>query len=233
MADNPATDSELDPRILIAAYSQGLFPMAHPRTGQIGWYSADPRAVLPLDGLRISRSLRNSIRQSVLGLRCDTAFAEVIGACAAPRRSDDDETWISPPIVQAYCQLHRLGWAHSLEAYLEGRLVGGLYGVAVGAAFFGESMFVRPDQGGTDASKVCLVALVQHLRRRGYVLLDAQYPNPHLERLGFIEIRRAKYLQRLKRAMKLTSVSWGRFRFDAELALNEAPDAVDPGVDES
>lgn len=229
MTDNAANDSELDPRFLIAAYSQGLFPMAHPRTGEIGWFSADPRAVLPLDGLRVSRSLRNSIRRSDFGLRCDTAFAEVIGACAAPRRSDDDdETWISPPIIEAYCQLHRLGWAHSIEAYLEGRLVGGLYGVTVGAAFFGESMFVRPDQGGTDASKVCLVALVQHLRRRGYVLLDAQYTNPHLQSLGFIEIRRADYLQRLERALKLTSVSWGRFRFDADLAPNGTADAVDP-----
>ncbi len=192
------------PDLLMAAYQQGVFPMADSRTGELMWLSPDPRAVLPLDGLRVSRSLARVIRSERFELRRDTAFERVMRECAAPR-SGREETWIDERLVRAYVQLHELGLAHSVEAWRDGELVGGLYGVHVGAAFCGESMFSRPELGGTDASKVCLVHLVERLREGAFQLLDVQFLTPHLERLGCIEVPREDYLDLLEPALR----RWG------------------------
>lgn len=168
--------------------------MADEVDGTIGWYSPEERAIFPLDAFHVPRSLRRTIRQGIFEVRVNTSFEEVIRGCA-----DREETWISEEIVQAYCALHRLGFAHSVEAWYEGELAGGLYGVALGGAFMGESMFTRV----TDASKVCLVALVERLRERGFVLLDSQFPTRHLARFGQIVIPRAEYLRRLREALEI------------------------------
>lgn len=189
--------------MLVAAYCQGLFPMARSRRSKgVDWYCPDPRAVVPLDTVTFSRSLRQRVKSGVFEVTRDRAFAEVIAACAKPRM-DDAETWINADIVAAYTQLHEAGLAHSVESWLDGELVGGLYGVAIGGAFFGESMFSHPDRGGTDASKVAFVHLVEHLRRRGYVLLDSQINSPHMATLGAVDIPRDDYLKRLERAIGL------------------------------
>lgn len=185
----------LTPELLITAYAQGIYPMArsaHSRV--IDWYSPDPRAILPLDGLRVSRSLARTLRRGRFEIRFDAAFEEVMRACGS-RAS----TWINEEMVRAYVGLHDLGLAHSVEAWQGGELVGGLYGVALGGAFMGESMFSRV----SDASKVCLVALVRHLRERGFVLLDCQTPTEHLMGLGQITIPRDAYLSRLRDALRL------------------------------
>jgi len=180
--------------MVLYGYSIGFFPMADP-DGQIHWYSPDPRAVFELDGLRIPRSLRKTLRRNVFEIRVDTAFEQVIRACA----DRPEGTWISAEIRDLYVRLHQMGFAHSVEAWKDGQLAGGLYGVALRGAFFGESMFYRV----TDASKVALVALVERLRRRGYALLDTQWITPHLRRLGAVEIPRREYLRRLRDAMEL------------------------------
>lgn len=192
---------------LLAAYTAGYFPMADPdRPGHVDWYNPDPRAVIPLDSFVVPRSLRQRVRSGRFDVRANTAFSEVITACAEPRH-DDDETWISQDIVDAYSDLHDAGYAHSVEAWLVlgGReeLVGGLYGVSIAGFFAGESMFSRPMRGGTDASKVCLVHLVDHMARRGMTLLDTQFWNPHLDQFGCVEIRRDDYLRRLESALHL------------------------------
>jgi len=184
----------IEPDLLLAAYAAGYFPMADSRDGPIRWYSPDPRAIIPLDGLKISRSLRQVLKKNVYEIQVDKAFESVIRNCAAR-----DETWISEEIVQSYLELHCLGFAHSVEAWREDLLIGGLYGVALGGAFFGESMFSRR----RDASKVALVHLVERLRAREFVLLDTQFTTPHLKRLGAIEIGRDDYMQRLRRAIRL------------------------------
>lgn len=182
--------ADLEPATLLAAYRLGLFPMPVPAAGRrqlIGWWSPDPRGILPVDGVRVSRSLRRSCRR--FGVRVDTAFDDVITACADPAR---DGTWISPAIRAAYLRLHHLGWAHSVEAWApDGTLAGGLYGVAIGGLFAGESMFHRV----TDASKVALVALADRLRAGGACLLDVQWTTPHLESLGAIDVPRRRYLE--------------------------------------
>ncbi len=183
----------LDLQTLIYAYTQGIFPMADSR-GRIHWYAPDPRAVLEHERLHISRSLRSTIRKGCYEIRMDTAFEEVMRACASRQ-----ETWISEAFIEAYSELHALGLAHSVEAWRDGRLVGGLYGVTLGGAFMGESMFSRAN----DASKVCLVALVEHLKQRGYVLHDVQFLTPHLASLGASEISRREYEQRLAQALQL------------------------------
>ena len=190
--DLVAVGADLEPGTILAAYRAGLFPM--PVEGVLGWWSPDPRAVLPLDGLRVSRSLRRSCRG--FEIRIDTACADVIAACADPARPHG---WISDGIRRAYTGLHRLGWVHSVEAWADDELVGGLYGVAVGGLFAGESMFHHK----TDASKVALVALVERLRQRGYALFDVQMTTPHLLRMGAVEIPRAEYLERLREAIVL------------------------------
>lgn len=182
----------LTPELLIRAYCAGVFPMADHRHGRIGWYRPDPRAVIPLDAFHVPRSLRRTIRRGDFELTFNADFPAVIAACAAR-----EETWISDDVVRAYTGLHRLGLAHSVETWRAGRLAGGLYGVALGAAFFGESMFSRE----TDASKVALVALVERLRERGFVLLDTQFLTAHLARFGAIEIARAEYERRLGAAL--------------------------------
>jgi leucyl/phenylalanyl-tRNA--protein transferase len=177
---------------LLSAYRQGLFPM--PVGGQLAWWSPCRRGVLPLDGLRVSRSLRRSCRR--YEIRVDTAFDEVIDACADPGR---EHGWIDDDIRVAFQRLHRLGWAHSVEAWSlsGGELAGGLYGVAIGGLFAGESMFHYE----TDASKVALVALVDLLRDGGASLLDVQWSTPHLESLGVVEVSRREYLTRLADAL--------------------------------
>jgi len=184
----------LTPELIVAAYCQGIFPMADEYDGEIGWYSPDPRAIFPLDAFHVPRSLAKTIKRGVFDVRVDTAFEAVMRGCA-----EREETWISDEIVQAYTALHRAGLAHSVEAWHEGELAGGLYGVALGGAFMGESMFTRV----TDASKVCLVFLVERLRARGFTLLDSQMPTEHLAKFGQIVIPRAEYLRRLAAALRL------------------------------
>ncbi|MCL4742912.1 MAG: leucyl/phenylalanyl-tRNA--protein transferase [Phycisphaerales bacterium] len=227
----PDAESRADPapdargaKVVLAAYRQGLFPMAVPaRPGgrpELGWYEADPRGVIPLDAFHLPRRLARTIRSARFVVRCDTDFSGVIRACADPRRPGG---WIDGWIIDTFCLLHRLGHAHSVEAWRtppEGGapvLVGGLYGLVVGAAFCAESMFSRPDLGGRDASKVCLAHLVAHLRRRGFALLDTQAWSDHLARFGCVEIARAEYRRRLRAALAL-SPTWGRFDPDRTLA---------------
>ena len=183
----------IEPALLVHAYRQGIFPMAM-EDGDIGWFSPDPRGVLPLDRLHVPARLARVIRSGRFEVAIDRDFEGVMRACAADR---DEGTWISEEIVDAYVALHRQRVAHSVEIWREGRLVGGLYGVHLGGAFFGESMFHRE----TDASKVALVALVTRLRERGCSLLDIQWVTPHLARFGAMEIPRGEYLSRLARAL--------------------------------
>jgi leucyl/phenylalanyl-tRNA---protein transferase len=187
----------LDPILVINAYAQGIFPMAD-ADGNINWYSPDPRAILEHDDLYVSRSLRATIRKGIYEVRMDTNFEAVMRFCA-----DRDETWINEAFIRTYTRLHHAGLAHCVEAWRDGRLVGGLYGVSLNGAFMGESMFSK----ATDASKVCLVALVKHLKARGYVLHDTQFLTPHLMTLGVTEIPRQVYEQRLRQALTL-QCSW-------------------------
>ena len=194
--DLVAMGADLAPGTLLTAYRSGLFPMPSGprRRDPLAWFSPLRRGVLPLDGLRMTRSLRRAVRG--FEVRVDTAFAEVVDACADPRRPGG---WINGSIAAAYVDLHRLGWAHSVETWRDGRLVGGLYGVAIGGLFAGESMFHRE----RDASKVALVGLVDlltdvHAARR---LLDVQWRTPHLASLGVVEVPRAAYLARLPDAL--------------------------------
>jgi leucyl/phenylalanyl-tRNA--protein transferase len=189
----------LTPEILLNAYRQGIFPMAD-HDGQIHWYDPHPRAIFPLETFHVPRSLRRTINKGGFEVRCDTAFREVMLACAAPT-AGRKSTWIDGQIVEAYCELHRRGFAHSVETWMEGQLVGGLYGVTVGGLFAGESMFSR----ATDSSKIALVYLVERLRERGFVLLDTQYATPHLRRFGAIEIPRLVYKGRLARALRVAA----------------------------
>ncbi len=195
--DLVAVGADLAPGTLLSAYRSGLFPMplgGNEPGGVPAWWSPDPRAVLPLDGLRASRSLRRSCLR--FEVRLDTAFEAVIDACADPRRP---QGWISPEMRDAYVALHHLGWAHSVEAWAveDGTLAGGLYGVAIGGLFAGESMFHRR----TDASKAALVGLVRLLREEGASLLDVQWRTPHLGSLGAVEISRHRYLRLLAQAL--------------------------------
>ncbi|MCG3147907.1 MAG: Leucyl/phenylalanyl-tRNA--protein transferase [Verrucomicrobiae bacterium] len=168
--------------------------MAVDDRGRIGWFSPDPRAIIPLDDrFHLPHGLRRTLKKKPFAVTFDQDFPAVMRACA----DRSDGTWISPQILKSYCRLHNLGHAHSVEVWRDGDLVGGLYGVHIGAAFFGESMFHR----ATDASKVALVALVNRLRERNFVLLDTQWQTPHLRQFGTYEISRAEYLAILKRAI--------------------------------
>lgn len=197
--------ADLEPGTVLAAYRRGLFPMPlHPRRRRerMAWWSPDPRGVLPLDSLRVSRSLRQSARR--FDVRVDTAFDAVVAACAGVRRSGG---WISTDVRHAYGRLHAAGWTHSVEAWTDdGRLAGGLYGVAIGGLFAGESMFHVPEPWGRDASKVALVRLVELLVAAGTPgqrVLDVQWPTPHLESLGVVAVPRSAYLHRLETALTL------------------------------
>jgi len=184
----------LEPDLLLAAYRHGIFPMAVNARGTIRWFAPDPRAIIPLDDrFHVPHGLQRTLKKAPFEITFDRAFPTVMRECA----KREEGTWISPQIHNSYCRLHKLGHAHSVEAWADGELVGGLYGVHIGAAFFGESMFHRE----TDASKVALVALVKRLRQHGFVLLDTQWQTPHLTQFGTREIPRAEYLHILERAV--------------------------------
>jgi leucyl/phenylalanyl-tRNA---protein transferase len=208
----PASDRqprllELTPELMVAAYCQGLFPMARSRhDGRVEWFSPPRRAVVPLDCFNCPRNVRQSMDKGIFEIRYDTEFEQVIRSCAAPRPGHP-QTWINGPITRCFIELHDRGWAHSVEAWRDGRLVGGLYGVALAGAFFGESMFCRPDLGGSNSSKICLVHLVQRLNERGFVLLDAQINSDHMKQFGTVDIPRAEYLRRLQEALR-KQVTW-------------------------
>jgi leucyl/phenylalanyl-tRNA--protein transferase len=188
-----AQGGDLEPATLVAAYRQGVFPWPSDDTALL-WWSPDPRAILPLDALHVSRSLARTVRRARFRVTLNAAFPAVIDGCAAR-----DETWITPAVRAAYVRLHGLGWAHSVEVWgPDGTLAGGLYGVAVGGLFAAESMFHR----ATDASKVAVVALVQHARRVGTTLLDVQVPTAHLATLGARAVSRAEYLTQLAAAVR-------------------------------
>ncbi len=191
------SDERFDPSAVISAYQRGFFPMAESRTGPISWYSPDPRAVIPLEHFNIPRSLRRAMKRSAHTTTVDRAFDQVIAECA--ERRFPTGTWISDDIIRVYTELHLMGVAHSVETWLEGRLVGGLYGVALGGAFFGESMFSRVPNG----SKFALVSLVDRLNARGYRLLDTQIMNEHIRQFGAVEIPRDRYLLILSRAVSV------------------------------
>ncbi len=183
---------------LLAAYRTGYFPMAV--GGHVGWFSPDQRGILPLAGFHIPKRFRRICRQGRFDVTVNRAFGEVIAACAA--RPEDSGNWIDDEIIESYTALHVAGFAHSVEIWQNERLVGGLYGVSLNAAFFGESMFHRV----TDASKVALCVLVDRLRERGYRLLDIQWRTPHLARFGAIKIPRRQYLELVAEAMQYESV---------------------------
>ena len=180
--------------VLLQGYRLGVFPMAM-EDGEIGWFSPDPRAILPLKEFHVPQTLKRVARKKVFEIRIDISFTQVMQECA--RRP---ETWINDEIIASYTRLHELGHAHSIEAWQNGQLAGGLYGVSIGGAFFGESMFhhIR------DASKIALLALVEHLRAQKFVLLDTQWLTPHLQKFGAIEISRTQYLHLLNSAVNLT-----------------------------
>ena len=189
---------QLTPELLIAAYEQGVFPMGSRRG--IDWYRPDPRGILPLESFHASKSLLQTVRSGRYEIRTDVDFEGVMRACA----DRPESSWITDEIIAVYCRLHEAGLAHSVEAYRDGRLEGGLYGVHLGAAFFGESMFHR----GRDASKVALVALVDRMKRQGFTLLDVQFGTEHLSRFGVIEIPCAEYLALLEKALS-KPCAWG------------------------
>ena len=181
---------------LLTAYASGWFPMSY-APGDIRWYSPDPRGIIPLDTFHAPRRLARTVRQARFELRFDTDFRGVIAACAA--RRDADGNWIDDEILESYCSLHDIGFAHSVETWQDGALVGGLYGVALKGAFFGESMFHR----ARDASKVALSALVDRLRLQGFVLLDTQWVTDHLVQFGAVEVPRRRYLRLLDQALRV------------------------------
>lgn len=184
---------ELQPEYLLEAYCQGYFPMGGYDDGEIRWFSPEKRGIIPLDDrFHIPHGLKRTLKKQPFQIRMDTAFLEVIAACG-----NRDEVWIDGDIKKAYIGLHELGFAHSVECWDEEGLQGGLYGVSIGKAFFGESMFTRK----TDASKVALVALVSFLRENGFLLLDSQWLNPHLKQFGACEIPRKSYLKRLRESL--------------------------------
>jgi len=249
-----AVGGDLSSERLLAAYRHGIFPWYNP--GQpILWWSPDPRAVLYPEKLKISRSLRKTLKRGLLRVTFDSCFREVMFACAAPRRTrtyecrerhdcmdaggratqgavaEDAEsgreqnpgggTWINDDMVEAYTRLHELGYAHSIETWHENRLAGGLYGVALGGVFFGESMFARE----TDASKVALVALVSKLREWGFTLIDCQIPSAHLTSLGAEEIPRSRFLTELNRALGLSGQPG---RWQIEIAIQHLTETGSP-----
>lgn len=209
-----AVGGDLSVERLIEAYKNGIFPWYN--EGQpILWWSPDPRAVLFPAELRVSRSLRKTARSGKFRVTLDRCFADVMRACAGPRRQQPDGgTWITPAMLAAYCELAERGYAHSVETWEGDRLVGGLYGVALGSAFFGESMFSRV----SDASKVALLYAVRQLERWGYTIIDCQLPSPHLQRLGSRSIPRARYLALLKNAL-VQSGHPAPWHFDSDLVI--------------
>lgn len=194
------SDLALSPELLLSAYCQGVFPMADPE-GEISWYDPDPRTIMPLDSFHVPRRLARTVRNGPYQVRFNSDFRATMQACAAPARGRE-ETWISDEIIDVYVALHEMGFAHSVETWLDGEMVGGLYGVAVHGLFAGESMFSR----ARDASKVALVHLVEHLRAQGFVLLDTQFSTEHLAQFGIREVRRSTYKRLLLEALKQSDV---------------------------
>ncbi|GAB6053592.1 leucyl/phenylalanyl-tRNA--protein transferase [Magnetospira thiophila] len=208
----------ITPEMLLRAYAAGIFPMAETRhSSELLWFDPEERGVLPLDAFHVPRSLRKVVRKGLFDVRCDSAFHQVVDLCASPA-PQRRETWINGEIFSLVGQLHALGVAHSVESWQDGQLVGGLYGIALGGAFFGESMFSR----ATDASKVALVHLVARLRLGGYVLLDTQFITEHLQRFGALAIPRRDYHQRLADAMQVKG------QFDA----SPAPDVLSEALED-
>ncbi|MBK8771413.1 MAG: leucyl/phenylalanyl-tRNA--protein transferase [Rhizobiales bacterium] len=206
--------SPITPLVLLKAYAAGVFPMAESADDPaLYWVEPDERGLIPLDGLVISRSLRKAVKQRRFDIRIDTAFEEVMRRCAE-RTTDRKETWINQRILKLYADLFRMGHCHSVESWQDGKLVGGLYGVRLGAVFFGESMFSRV----TDASKVALVHLVARLNAGGFRLLDAQFMNPHLATLGAISMNKADYLALLGPAVA-ADADFQRFKGDNDPQL--------------
>ena len=184
----------MNTKLLLAAYCQGIFPMAINAAGDVAWFSPDPRAIIPLDDrFHIPHGLKRVLKQQRFRITFDSDFGRVVRSCAKAHGS----TWISKEIVSSYSQLHKLGFAHSVEAWLEDKLAGGLYGVHIGCAFFGESMF----HDVTDASKVALVALVERLRAKKFLMLDTQWTTPHLLQFGTYEIPKSEYMELLSEAI--------------------------------
>jgi leucyl/phenylalanyl-tRNA---protein transferase len=196
-ASSAPNSMTLTPDILINAYCQGVFPMAED-DGSIYWYDPDPRAILPLDGLHVSRSLKRRIRQGGFVVKFNTAFREVMIECARPAPGRV-KTWISKGFIEVYGQLHRLGFAHSIEIWIENKLAGGIYGVGIGGLFAGESMFSRV----TGASKIALVYLVRHLQEQNFRLFDIQFTTAHLMGFGAVDIPQCEYKSRLAQALKV------------------------------
>ena len=194
-----AYGGDLSPQRLLAAYAQGLFPWPHGEDWPLLWFSPDPRTVLLPTDLYISRSLQKTLRQGVFTVRFDTAFDRVVRACAATKRPGQQGTWITPAMRRAYGVLHELGFAHSTEAWSEGQLAGGVYGVSLGAAFFAESMFTHR----SNAAKVAFVHLVRQLGAWGFHFIDCQMHSDHLERLGAVAWERPYFLNALTRALHL------------------------------
>jgi leucyl/phenylalanyl-tRNA--protein transferase len=193
-----AIGGDLRTERLLSAYQAGVFPWYN--TGQpILWWSPDPRAILFLDKLKVSRSLAKTLRKEKFRVTLDTGFRDVIEACSGERANQETPgTWIHPEMIEAYCELHRKGYAHSVEVWLDNALVGGLYGVSLGGAFFGESMFSR----ASDASKVALVYLVRQLQRWNFDFVDAQVSSEHLTRLGAEDIRRSRFMTMLHESLR-------------------------------
>jgi leucyl/phenylalanyl-tRNA--protein transferase len=197
----------LTPEHLLVAYASGYFPMAESRESEeLFWFSPDPRGVLPIEGFNIPRGLARFMKDHPFTLKVNSAFEEVMRGCAEITNKRD-ETWINDHIIALYVALHKMGNAHSVETWRDGKLVGGLYGVSLGGAFFGESMFSRE----AEASKVALVTLVDVLRDAGYVLLDTQYANPHLQQFGIQEIPRRRYIKMLEKALNVSPSPASRF----------------------
>ncbi len=202
---------ELKPELLLRAYAVGIFPMAESRNDEeIHWIDPDFRGILPLEAIHVPRKLRQIMRRSPYDVRCDTAFDAVIRGCASPAPGRRD-TWINRTIEQLYCDLHEMGFAHSVECWRDDSLVGGLYGVALGGAFFGESMFSR----APNASKIALVHLAARLKKGGFELLDTQFETPHLRQFGVTEIPREDYRTQLSTSVRKTA------QFPSELAASE------------
>jgi leucyl/phenylalanyl-tRNA--protein transferase len=184
--------------LLLRAYASGVFPMAESAADpEVFWVRPETRGIIPLDRFHVPRSLAKAVRRGLFDIRFDYDFEATIDACAE-RREERRSTWINTPIREAYAQLHRMGNAHSVEAWHGERLVGGLYGVSLGRVFFGESMFSKE----TDASKICLVHLVERLKARGFALLDTQFTTEHLKRFGAVDVPRAKYETMLAESLK-------------------------------
>lgn len=205
VARNPPS-VDLSPEALLSAYANGAFPMAEPGSGRIHLYTCDPRCVFDLERFALPKATVRALRGGDLVIRCDTAFEQVMRSCAAPRRQDD-RSWISEEMVRAYAALHALGHAHSVEAWRGDALVGGLYGVSLGGAFFGESMFTRRELGGDNASKLCLLELDRRLAAGGFRLLDSQEENAHMSQFGGQTIPLEDYLGRLDEALQ-TQAHW-------------------------